>query len=462
MPRARTGTLIPLGADGIWRARVTKTHANGSTTRPLYSLGTTDKALARRKLARLVALVEAGTDVLDAAETANAPERVKDYAQAWHGKRQAQGVVMARHEWRYLETHALPAIGKRPLCDVTAAHVRGVLEDFTASTYQRPNGPKRRYRQQTIAHVRAAMHRLFDAAWREGIIESNPVDRVRTPTLREVRKERAILTDDEFHAFIASPLVDLELRMLSLVARCEGGMRAGDLNRWDWTQIDRVHFAECIIPRANTRTPQALAIPGALAPFLRAWWERAGRPESGPVFPVRQGPRAGEVRATSGGFAKRLRRELFLAGIVRMLPVEAPATKPGTRTDLGKHAQGTQLAPNPRDPLYFETATTLPVDFHSFRRAFNTALAEAGVNVQHAMHLASHADTKTHMRYVMRTTAMRTIPDAALPILPSATFESSRPVTNRGSPDQKPEGFQRARRDSNPRHVASKATALSS
>jgi integrase len=44
----------------------------------------------------------------------------------------------------------------------------------------------------------------------------------------------------------------------------------------------------------------------------------------------------------------------------------------------------------------------------SFRRAFNTALAEAGVNVQHAMHLAAHSDPKTHMRYVIKTTAMRT------------------------------------------------------
>jgi hypothetical protein len=93
-----------------------------------------------------------------------------------------------------------------------------------------------------------------------------------------------------------------------------------------------------------------------------------------------------------------------------------------TRTDLGKRAEGTKLAPNPRDPLYFETATTLPVDFHSFRRAFNTALAEAGVNVQHAMHLAAHADPKTHMRYVMNTIAMRTIPEAALPRLPAGNL----------------------------------------
>jgi len=64
------------------------------------------------------------------------------------------------------------------------------------------------------------------------------------------------------------------------------------------------------------------------------------------------------------------------------------------------------------DPLYTETATTLPVDFHSFRRAFNTTLATAGMNVQQAMHLAHHSDEKVHMRYVMNTPEMRRIPAA--------------------------------------------------
>ena len=99
-------------------------------------------------------------------------------------------------------------------------------------------------------------------------------------------------------------------------------------------------------------------------------------------------------------------------------PIEVSATKPGMRTDLGKRADGTQPAPNPRDPLYFETSTTLAVDFHSFRRAFNTALAGAGVNVQQAVHLAGHSDAKTHMRYVMQAPAMRAIPAAGLPRLP--------------------------------------------
>ena len=250
--------------------------------------------------------------------------------------------------------------------------------------------------------------------------------RAAVPKLREVRKERAILTDAEFARFIACPAVDLELRMLGLVARCEGGMRTGDLHQWDWTMIDRVHFAECVIPRAKTKTPQALAIPDALAPFLRARWERAGKPESGPVFPVRVGKRAGEAKRPLNSYAKRLRRELFRAGIVRVPPIRVPATSKGTRTDRGKHARGTKLAPSPRDPLYFETATTLPVDFHSFRRAFASALAEAGVNVQHAMHLTAHSDPRVHARYVMRTSAMRQIPAAAIPRLPASALAQAR------------------------------------
>jgi integrase len=68
-----------------------------------------------------------------------------------------------------------------------------------------------------------------------------------------------------------------------------------------------------------------------------------------------------------------------------------------------------------RDPLFYETTVTKPVDFHSFRRAFSTALADAGVNAQQAMRLASHSDEKTHMRYVMTTPAMKQIPGAAVP-----------------------------------------------
>jgi hypothetical protein len=81
---------------------------------------------------------------------------------------------------------------------------------------------------------------------------------------------------------------------------------------------------------------------------------------------------------------------------------------------------------------------TLPVDFHSFRRAFKTALAGAGVNVQQAMQLAGHSDAKTHMRYVMHLVAMRPIPPPRpSPVCRLWLLQSSQLVTIREGPDHK-------------------------
>jgi hypothetical protein len=61
------------------------------------------------------------------------------------------------------------------------------------------------------------------------------------------------------------------------------------------------------------------------------------------------------------------------------------------------------------------------LDFHSFRRAFNTALGAVGVNVQQAMALAGHRTASTHLVYVKLSQrgALKT-PAAALPALQEA------------------------------------------
>jgi hypothetical protein len=59
-----------------------------------------------------------------------------------------------------------------------------------------------------------------------------------------------------------------------------------------------------------------------------------------------------------------------------------------------------KAAPNPADPIYFDTPVSKRVDFHSYRRAYNTALAEAGVNVA--------------------AEAAKPVPVAALPLIDSA------------------------------------------
>ena len=148
----------------------------------------------------------------------------------------------------------------------------------------------------------------------------------------------------------------------------------------------------CIVPREKGAVPQRMVVPDVLREPLRSWWQHESCPVTGPVFPVRLGPRAGENRTRGNtSFAKRLRRDLARA--LRWAGIE------------------------PRRELFEETPLTLPVDFHSFRRSYNTALADADVSVQKAMALAGHSDPKTHMRYVRLATAAQQVPEAALPNL---------------------------------------------
>jgi hypothetical protein len=65
--------------------------------------------------------------------------------------------------------------------------------------------------------------------------------------------------------------------------------------------------------------------------------------------------------------------------------------------------------------LFTDTDETLRVDFHSWRRAYSQALAEAGVNVQTATALAGHASLGAHQRYLASAGTMKSLPAAALP-----------------------------------------------
>jgi integrase len=248
--------------------------------------------------------------------------------------------------------------------------------------------------RETVRKLRGLLNRILGTAFREEQIAENPVARVEVPIdARADTRERAILTDDEVRRFLLSPNVDLELKVLSVCARVLGGMRTSELNRWTWTMVNREGFAEVTIRRAKAKRGipgkvQRLAVPEPMRPILLLWWEGQGKPESGPVFPVRRGARKGGFK-TRSAYAQRLRRALFRAGI--------------NRTELHQ-----------------DTELTRKADFHSFRRAFSTALAVAGVNVQTAMALAAHSSIGVHSLYVMGNGALRDVPPAAVPPLPPA------------------------------------------
>jgi len=428
MPRPRTGTLVQRMRDGrlIWHAQLTVDLVDGGTTRDWYSLETEDKEVARRKLRRLTRDQTRRGPRAAIADLAARPDTVAEYAKAWSKQREAEGVRTARDEKRWIDDYVLPTLGPMPLDQVRASHVRAVLE---AARTQSVKHPEKGLKRASLANIRGAMNRLFGAAWREEVLSENPVARVRTPKMREVKKSRAILTDEEFAIFLAHVgeevevrrrsragreyttrnfiAADVELKILALISRTLGGARTGDLNKLAWTAVDTKAFETVTVPRSKTLRPQTLEVPEPVRPFLRAWWERAGQPTTGPVFPARRGRNAGGFKTENGmTYAQRLRRDLRRALVAHRAE---QARLLGVALDE---------VPEPRRELFEETETTLSVDFHSFRRAYNTALAEAGTNVQQAMALASHSDPKVHARYVMSTKAMRTAPEKAIPALP--------------------------------------------
>lgn len=394
----RTGSLY--WTKSGWRARI-RVEIDGETVQKSYDLETKDKAVAKLKLKRLVAL-----NAPPAPEEAKAAVTVAEFADAWLKRREGLNIAAASYERRYIDRVWIPAIGRLPFGAVTKAQIQDVL-DAAARGEIRPkprneHDKPERYSRQSIAHMRATLVRLFKAAWKDELIAENKAERTEIPDIEEETKARAVLTDGEIGQLLAEPKVDSELKLLVLLSRTIGGLRAGDLNALDWTAFSP-GFATCTFVRRKTRkkrpAAQTLVVPEPVRAFLNVWWGNQGCPQAGPVFPVRRGKRAGEAKKRSNmSYADRLRRALLVAGVTR-------------------------------HELHHETATTLPVDFHSTRRAYATALARVGVNEQTAKVLTGHSDSKTHQRYV--ASLIGELPEGAVPSLSTDHAQLLRRASNR-------------------------------
>jgi integrase len=347
-------------------------------------LETHDRDLAKRKMAKIVDMLARGELVADAApaeakRVSTVTEAIRDYCE----RRKTAGVAMASSELGYAEHHIIPQIGPMLVTDVKKVHIKSTLR--VANEKGKAKG--------MIAHLRRFLFRFFKSLEVDEIIPANPVRLVALADVGRMKQDRrpfTLPTDEEISLVFASPAVDVEIKLVILVARTLGGARAAEVNRWTWPMVDRDGFAACVLQRAKGDDVQDFLIPEALRPFLRAWWEGHGCPSAGPVFPVARGRRRGEARGKSA-YAARVRRAFWNAGI--------------RRTELHE-----------------DTATSRRLNFHSTgRRAFASALARSGINEQTAMTLTHHADSRTHRRYVQQQ--IREVPAAALPALGAITAD---------------------------------------
>jgi len=331
------------------------------------------------------------------------------------------GIKTWKDRKRRLEMYVFPALGSMTPDEIRAADVLDVLKAV------RDQGKSR----QMMIHVKTDIAAVFNTLWRSEILSENVCARVVVPSAlpaaeERSSKERAVLTDEELVRYLSWEHPEeshrkgvLQRQVMSVLARVFGGLRTGDEHAlvWELFDIEGGAFAWGYAPRKKTRKsggkPQRLEIPAIARPILRDWWEREGRKTHGPVFPVLRGNRAGEHKE-GGSHAHSFRIDLRRAFGIDERRAHASVRSNGRKLTRQRWEQVRPLTARER-VLLEETDSTKPVDFHSWRRAFNQALADAGVNSQQAQALAGHSSLEAHERYLRNSQKMRTMPEAAVP-----------------------------------------------
>lgn len=316
---------------------------------------------------------------------------------------------------RRLRRWAFPHIGRMWVTLIESDQIDEILA----------NAVKAGKAKSTVDHIRDDLSTIFRSLHKSKRVGDNPVALVSVPAnAKEDKRKRIVLTDHEFSRFMACPEVDEELHTLALVSRALGGMRTSDLHAWDWSFIDTESWSQGLVARPKTGTIDEHVIPEVVVPILRAWWDLSGRPRSGPVFPARKGLRVGEQKKRGTSYADRLRKALWAAGITRPMPgfdeLQARIERQVERA-IGKVQRAAIRRAGDKELrklCYIQTASARfkPVDFHSFRRAYVTAVQKATQDLAASMRLAGHTDTKTHLGYRAHDEVLR-LPDGALPNL---------------------------------------------
>ena len=236
--RKSTGQLI--WRSNGWSARFMAV-VDGERVRVCRPLDTDNKAVARIKLARLLETEGALPN-----DEATRPETFEEAAIRIVHAQKAEGLTTWTDRLQRLRQFAFPEFGHLPVTDVRPAHVRAALA----------RGLKSGKARSTIAKVKIDISTVLAELWRDEVLPENVAQRVQLPKNAPVDdRERVILTDAEFEAFMACPDVHAELHTMALVSRTLGGARTSDLHAWDWAHVDTIHWLDaCRAPRPRAAT----------------------------------------------------------------------------------------------------------------------------------------------------------------------------------------------------------------
>jgi hypothetical protein len=399
--RPRTFQLVQ-NAHGKVGGRVTRT-IDGETVRKRVKLETSDDAVAKIKLRRLahdpsapVAVASSDETFMEAAIRVNA-DRIR------------AGIYRAKDELDRIKNHA-SAIADIPITSVTSKDIKRVMKAMQAAGGSR----------QSVKHLRGYIKLTFDALVDDDdcLVASNPVLATKLPEFRKtVKKIRAVLEDAELFVYLDykhprafHQIAVFQRQVMSCVARCLGGQRTNDLHesRWEQFVIADGAFPSALVLRTKGKQLDRMAVAPMLRPFLRAWWIEQGRPLEGLMFPTLRGKRLGQVKRKVSQ-AHALRQDLQRAfGLERW-------DETGGKRKSGAFVTAREMTARERE-LFVESRTSLPVDFHSWRRAFVQAVDGVELDAKVKRQFSGHETEAVRQIYVQSTKRREwVVPAEALP-----------------------------------------------
>src|SRR6478736_80496 len=177
-----------------------------------------------------------------------------------------------------LAAYVYPAIGSKPVADVTEQDIESVMATAEKKARKRLGRPWRRAARFQLYQV---MRRLFDLAIRPGRLRTDsPISDYLRPG-RDSQKLFGYLFPSELLALLGCKDVPIERRVLYALA-VYTGLRKGSLFALTWASIDFKHRTITSL-QSKTGLPQMFEAPESLMALLALWHIHQGAPKTGAV-----------------------------------------------------------------------------------------------------------------------------------------------------------------------------------
>lgn len=224
----KDGSPIEKNGKPVWRLRwETRNPGDGGRNFVYETLNGTRREAERHWIHREAEIRNAG-----AAFVRPAKETLAEYLTRWlrdYGEEHLKGTTLESYR-TLVRVHITPALGAVPLARLTAAQVQAWQADMLRKETPtgKPISPRR------VAYARAVLRSALHEAVRLGMIQQNPVDRVRPP--RQSPKEVTAFNLPQARALMEAARGHRLEAMLAVA--WQTGMRLGELLAVTWADVD--------------------------------------------------------------------------------------------------------------------------------------------------------------------------------------------------------------------------------